>query len=116
MSGFPGFPPETQAFLRELRENNNRDWFTANKARFDDVVRAPALQWVAVMGERLRTIDPDIVVDLRANGSGSLMRAARDTRFSKDKSPYKVNVAMLWWHGAGKKMQHPRLWHADHAG
>jgi len=107
MSGFPGFPPETQAFLRELRENNTREWFAANKARFDDVVRAPALQWVAAMGERLRTLDADIVVDLRANGSGSLMRAARDTRFSKDKSPYKVNVAMMWWHGAGKKMQHP---------
>ena len=107
MSGFPGFPPETQAFLRELRENNTREWFAANKARFDDVVRAPALQWVSAMGERLRTLDADIVVDLRANGSGSLMRAARDTRFSIDKSPYKVNVAMMWWHGAGKKMQHP---------
>ena len=107
MSDFPGFPPETQAFLRELRENNNREWFAANKARFDDVVRAPALQWVDAMGERLKQLDADIVVDLRVNGSGSLMRAARDTRFSKDKSPYKVNVAMMWWHGAGKKMQHP---------
>ena len=107
MSDFPGFPPDTQAFLRDLRENNTREWFAANKARFDDVVRAPALQWVAAMGERLRALDGDIVVDLRANGSGSLMRAARDTRFSKDKSPYKVNVAMMWWRGAGKKMQHP---------
>ncbi len=107
MSNFPGFPPETQAFLRELRENNTREWFAANKERFDDVVRAPALQWVAAMGERLKTLDADIVIDLRVNGSGSLMRAARDTRFSKDKSPYKVNVAMMWWRGAGKKMQHP---------
>ena len=107
MSSFPGFPPETQVFLQELRENNNREWFAANKARFDDVVRAPAVQWVAAMGEELRTLDPDIVVDLRVNGSGSLMRSARDTRFSKDKSPYKVNVAMMWWRGAGKKMQHP---------
>ena len=107
MSGFPGFPPQTQAFLRELRENNTREWFAANKARFDDFVRAPAINWVAVMGERLRTLDADIVVDLRVNGSGALMRAARDTRFSKDKSPYKVNVAMMWWRGAGKKMQHP---------
>ena len=60
-------------------------------------------------GRAAASLDPDIVVDLRANGSGSLMRAARDTRFSKDKSPYKVNVAMMWWHGAGKKMQHPAL-------
>ena len=104
---FPGFPAETQAFLRELRANNTREWFAANKARFDEVVRAPAVEWVAAMGARLRDLDADIVADLRANGSGSLMRAARDTRFSKDKSPYKVNVAMMWWHGSGKKMQHP---------
>lgn len=107
MSGFPGFPPATQAFLRELRDNNTRDFFTANRARFDDVVKAPALQWVAAMGARLKSLDPDIVVDTRVNGSGSLMRWNRDTRFSQDKSPYKVNIAMMWWHGSGKKMQHP---------
>ncbi len=107
MSDFPGFPAETQQFLRELRANNTREFFTANKPRYDEFVKAPALQWVSAMGERLKTLDSEIVVDTRANGSGSLMRAARDTRFSKDKSPYKVNVAMMWWRGRGKKMQHP---------
>ena len=106
MSGFPGFPTETQAFLRELRANNSRDFFTDNRAHFDEVVKAPALEWVAAMGARLKSLDPDIVVDTRTNGSGSLMRWNRDTRFSKDKSPYKVNIAMMWWHGSGKKMQH----------
>lgn len=107
MSDFPGFPVETQRFLRELRANNSREWFAANKPRYEEFVKAPALHWVTAMGERLRSIDSEIVVDTRANGSGSLMRAARDTRFSKDKSPYKVNVAMMWWRGSGKKMQHP---------
>ncbi|MYE27477.1 MAG: DUF2461 domain-containing protein [Chloroflexi bacterium] len=107
MSDFPGFPAETQQFLRDLRENNTREWFAANKPRYEEFVKAPALHWVAAMGERLKSIDSEIVVDTRANGSGSLMRAARDTRFSKDKSPYKVNVAMMWWRGSGKKMQHP---------
>ncbi len=107
MSDFPGFPPETQQFLQDLRANNTREFFAANKGRYDEFVKAPALQWVVAMGERLRSLDSEIVVDTRANGSGSLMRAARDTRFSKDKSPYKVNVAMMWWHGSGKKMQHP---------
>ncbi len=107
MSRFPGFPTETQAYLRELRANNTREFFAANRARFDAVVKAPALEWVAAMGARLRSLDPEIVVDMRMNGSGSLMRWNRDTRFSKDKSPYKVNIAMMWWHGGGKKMQHP---------
>ena len=107
MSGFSGFPIETQQFLRDLRENNTREWFAENRARYEDFVKAPAVAWVSAMGERLRELDPDIVIDTRTNGSGSLMRAARDTRFSKDKSPYKVNIAMMWWHGSGKKMQHP---------
>lgn len=104
---FPGFPAETQAFLRELRQNNTREWFAANKARYDEMVKAPAVAWVAAVGERLKQLDAELVVDLRTNGSGCLMRQARDTRFSKDKSPYKVNIAMLWWHGSGKKMQRP---------
>ena len=107
MGGFPGFPVETQAFLRELRANNTREFFADNRGRFDEVVKAPALEWVAAMGARLKALDADIVIDTRMNGSGSLMRWTRDTRFSKDKSPYKVNIAMMWWHGAGKKMQHP---------
>ena len=107
MSDFPGFPAETQQFLRALRENNTREWFAANKGRYDDFVKGPALDWVSAMGERLKRLDSKIVVDTRANGSGCLMRAARDTRFSKDKSPYKVNVAMMWWRGGGKKMMRP---------
>ncbi len=107
MSDFPGFPVETQQFLRDLRQNNTRDWFVANRARYEETVKAPAVAWVAAMGARLQSLDPDLVVDLRTNGSGSLMRAARDTRFSKDKSPYKTNIAMMWWHGSGKKTQHP---------
>ena len=107
MSEFPGFPIETQAFLRELRDNNTREFYHANRARFDEAVKLPAQAWVAAMGARLKALDPDIQVDPRTNGSGSLMRWNRDTRFSKDKSPYKVNIAMLWWHGSGKKMQHP---------
>ncbi len=107
MSDFPGFPAETRLFLQDLRANNTREWFADNKPRYEEFVKAPALHWVAAMGERLKSIESDIVVDTRANGSGALMRAARDTRFSKDKSPYKVNVAMMWWRGSGKKMQHP---------
>ena len=90
-----------------MRENNTRDWFAANKSRYEAAVKAPALAWVAAMGARLQSLDAELVVDLRANGSGALMRAARDTRFSKDKSPYKTNIAMMWWRGSGKKMQHP---------
>ena len=107
MSDFAGFPPETRQFLLDLRDNNDREWYQANKKTYEKFVKAPAVEWVQIMGTRLQDLDEKLIVDTRTNGSGSLMRMARDTRFSKDKSPYKTNIAMMWWHGSGKKTEHP---------
>jgi len=107
MSEFAGFSQSTQQFLQDLRDNNNRDWFIENKKAYEATVKKPAITWVQAMGTRLQDIDEQLVADTRTNGSGSLMRMARDTRFSKDKTPYKTNIAMLWWRGAGKKTEHP---------
>lgn len=107
MTDFGGFSDATQQFLRDLRDNNDREWYQANKKTYEKAVKKPAKVWVEAMGTRLHDIDDKLTVDTRANGSGSLMRMARDTRFSKDKSPYKTNIAMMWWHGTGKKTQHP---------
>lgn len=104
---FEGFSTETFAFLRDLRENNDKEWFAANKARYIDHVQTPAVALVATVGAQLQAHFPGVQYDIRTNGSGSLMRIHRDVRFSKDKSPYKSTVAMLWWQGAGKKMQSP---------
>jgi len=107
MTEFAGFSQETQQFLHDLRYNNNRDWYIEHNETYEKAVKTPAIAWVQAMGTRLQDLDEKLVVDARTNGSGSLMRMARDTRFSKDKTPYKTNIAMLWWHGSGKKMQHP---------
>lgn len=107
MHTFEGFPADALAFLDELAANNNREWFNDNKQRYIETIRDPALALVAALGERLKTISPDIVYDLATNGSGSLMRVHRDVRFSPDKSPYKLEVAMVFWQGSLKKMQNP---------
>jgi len=107
MTDFGGFSDATQQFLHDLRDNNDREWYQANKKTYEKAVKKPAIAWVEAMGTRLHDIDDKLTIDTRANGSGSLMRMARDTRFSKDKSPYKTNIAMMWWHGSGKKTQHP---------
>lgn len=52
MSDFPGFPPETRQFLRELRENNTREWFADNKPRYEEFVKAPAIHWLFRLQER----------------------------------------------------------------
>ncbi|MDQ7024328.1 MAG: DUF2461 domain-containing protein [Anaerolineae bacterium] len=110
MSGifeFTGIPTEGFAFLNELRENNDKEWFTDNKQRYIDFVQTPAVALVQELGQRLQAKFPNVHYDTRLNGSGSLMRIYRDTRFSKDKTPYKTNIAMLWWEGVGKKTANP---------
>ncbi len=94
------FSPELFKFLRDLAGNNNRPWFAKNKERYERVVQQPCLRFIRDAGPALKSISPSLVADPRPNG-GSLFRIYRDTRFSKDKSPYKTNVAMHFWH---KKM------------
>ncbi len=72
-------------FLRDLRQNNRRDWFQANKDRYEEHVKHPALQFISDFGPRLRQISPNYTADPRPVG-GSLFRIYRDVRFSKDKS------------------------------
>ena len=91
------FSPGLFAFLRDLGANNDRDWFNANKDRYESVVRQPALDFITDFGERLDAISPHFVADARTVG-GSLFRIHRDTRFSKDKTPYKTNTGMHFRH------------------
>jgi uncharacterized protein (TIGR02453 family) len=104
---FTGIPADGLRFLSELTANNNRDWFEAHRADYETLLRDPAVALVVALGERIKSFAPGVIYDTRTNGSGSLMRINRDIRFSKDKSPYKTRIAMLFWEGAGKKMQHP---------
>ncbi len=107
MMPFQGFPAEGLRFLRDLAENNNKPWFEANKELYLAAIQTPAVALVAALGERLHERFPDIRYDARTNGSGSLMRIYRDTRFSADKSPYKTNVAMMFTSGQAGKLAMP---------
>lgn len=105
---FNGFSQEGISFLFELAGNNEKDWFDTRKEIYQRELLAPAQALVAAVGARLQAeISPDIVYDTRANGSGSLMRIYRDTRFAKDKSPYKTNIGMIFWEGPRKKAENP---------
>ena len=76
MSEFRGFPPDALAFFAELEGNNERTWWLANKARFDDAVRGP----MRALAEQL---EPE-------TGPFHIFRMNRDLRYSKDKTPYKT--------------------------
>jgi uncharacterized protein (TIGR02453 family) len=98
--------PELFAFLRELRAHNDRAWFAAHRDRYDDHVRAPLLQLIADFAPRLRELSPAFVADPRPAG-GSLFRIHRDTRFSRDKTPYKTNAGVQFRHAAGRDAHAP---------
>lgn len=81
--------PESRAFLTELAANNSREWFAANKTRYDSALKAPA-----------QALLDQLAADLsRQTGQPvetKLFRPHRDVRFSKDKTPYHLHLHMLW--------------------
>lgn len=99
------FTPAVFAFLRELAENNNKEWWEANKQRYVETIREPAFDFIVCLGERLGRISPHFTADTRVNG-GSLMRPYRDMRFARG-APYKTNVGIQFRHEAGRDIHAP---------
>ena len=99
------FSRETFRFLADLKKNNNTPWFDANKPRYEQHVKAPALQFIRDAGPVLAKISDQIVADPRPVG-GSLFRIYRDTRFSQDKTPYKTHVGIHFTHRQSKGDAH----------
>lgn len=100
------FTPATITFLKEVAAHNNRPWWEANKDRYVNLIREPAKEFIADFEPRLHALSDHFVADARTNG-GSLMRPYRDTRFSKDKTPYKTNVGIQFRHEMGKDVHAP---------
>jgi uncharacterized protein (TIGR02453 family) len=96
------FGPGLFQFLTELKDNNDREWFQANKARYEEQARDPFLRLIADLRPGFEKINPKIVVDPSPT-RGSMMRIYRDIRFSADKSPYKLNLAAHFRHARAKE-------------
>ena len=103
---FKGFDPSLLEFLDELKDNNERDWFAQNKDRYESLVREPALDFVVAMAPHLDRFAPEFEAVAKKMG-GSLMRVFRDTRFGRDKTPYKTNVGIQFRHTQGKDVHAP---------
>ncbi|MGH8925221.1 MAG: DUF2461 domain-containing protein [Acidimicrobiia bacterium] len=100
------FTTGTFKFIRELTANNEREWFQANKDRYVELVQEPALAFISDFAPHLQKISRHFEADARIQ-SGSLLRIYRDIRFSKDKTPYKTNVGMRFYHEAGSDIHAP---------
>ena len=91
------FPPALFRFLSELAVHNEKAWFQANRERFEAEVRGPMQAFILAFAEPLGQLSPHFLADPRPSG-GSMFRIFRDTRFSRDKSPYKTNVGAQFRH------------------
>jgi len=100
------FSLQTLEFLRALAANNNRDWFNENKPVYECDVRQPAMAFIESMAPRLTGISPHFLAIAKKSG-GSLMRVYRDTRFSRDKTPYKTNIGIQFRHEQGRDVHAP---------
>lgn len=106
-------PREMFAFLDDLARNNRREWFQARKGRYEAELKAPALEFIADFAPRLARISSHFEAIPKAVG-GSMFRIYRDTRFSKDKSPYKTHVGIHFRHARGRDVHCPGFYlHAD---
>jgi uncharacterized protein (TIGR02453 family) len=103
------FSPELFNFLRQLKRHNEREWFLANKWRYEQFARDPFLHFIEEFRPQLHDISPHFIADPKPSG-GSLLRIYRDMRFRKDQSPYQTRVAARFPHQAWKEVQAPGLY------
>jgi uncharacterized protein (DUF2461 family) len=95
---FAGFTPAAIQFLADLAEHNDRAWFGPRKAEYEHLLREPLERLCVALAEELTARDLPLLADPRR----SPFRIYRDTRFSRDKAPYKTNLAASFpWLGGG---------------
>ena len=110
---YVGFEKASIEFLQQLAGNNNREWFNENKARYEEQVLDVALRFIESMQEPLAQFAPHFTAIPQRVG-GSLMRVYRDTRFSKNKLPYKTNIGIQFRHEQAKDVHSPGYYvHVD---
>jgi len=89
---FRGFAPGVLTFFRQLARNNERPWFEARKEYYKEQIQAPMAQLVALLNDDLRSFAADHVTEPKE----AIYRIYRDTRFAKDKTPYKTHIAAIF--------------------
>ena len=103
------FTAKSFRFLKDLAANNSREWFQANKDRYEAEMREPSLRLIGDLAAPLAIISKHYVADTRKQG-GSLFRIHRDTRFANDKTPYKTWSGARFAHERAKQMPAPSFY------
>jgi uncharacterized protein (TIGR02453 family) len=91
-SSFPGFSPDALAFLRALKRNNRREWFQPRKQKYESLIKAPMCELVECLNHELARFAPHYITPPQK----AVYRIYRDTRFAKDKTPYKTHISAIF--------------------
>lgn len=91
-TSFSGFTPGLFKFLRDLKINNNKEWFLANKSKYETEIKNKTKEFVDVMAIIFSSLNLPYISNIKS----SLFRIHRDIRFSKNKNPYKTNVGIFF--------------------
>lgn len=89
---FNGFSRKTLKFLKDLEANNNKKWFESHRSDYEEYVLQPLRDLVTDLGDTMLDIDPCFEITPAVNKT--ISRIYRDTRFSKDKSPFR---SVVWF-------------------
>ena len=102
----------TFQFLKELKKNNNRDWFKSNKPRYE-AAKDEFIVFLDALIAKIAKFDPTIA---HHTGKNCMFRIYRDVRFSQDKSPYKTHLGAHVTSAAKKSDIHTRAGYYIHLG
>jgi len=100
------FSSEFTRFFSELAENNHKEWFDANRSRYENFVKVPFKAFVGELLLRLRQHDPQLLPDV----AQAIFRINRDVRFAKDKAPYKLHMGALIGRFGRKNLEYPAFY------
>ncbi len=90
---FPGFSQQALQWLADLKDNNNREWFQANKPAYEQELKIPLQALVESLNHHIAGKLPEYFLDEPAKAP---FRIYRDTRFSKNKTPYKTHISAMF--------------------
>lgn len=93
-------------FFDDLKKNNNRDWFNANKKRYEQSVKLPFENFIQDMIFKIQEDDENLIITPKE----AIFRIYRDIRFSKDKTPYKTHASAVIVNGGRKNYTDPGVY------
>lgn len=102
---FNGYRKESIQFLKDLKENNNKEWFTENKIVYQETILKDSIDFYTALSKVMLEID--INLDINTKQGKNISRIYRDVRFSKNKLPYRTNVWFSYYRKSNEWKENP---------